>query len=155
MITIYVDDIHKIAIHTFEVTCFMFPMEEWEIDEDVEPPCDTTRAIVEFDGAISGGMVINPSEMLLSSIAENMLGIDKPSIEQKKGALCEITNIICGNAAPLFAKNDKICVIKPPQIIDKNIDTNSYFKNMSYDIVNIYLDEGVAQITIYVGDNND
>lgn len=155
MITTNLEDIQEIAINTFEVTCFMFPMEEWEIDENLEPPCYTTRAIVEFDGAVSGGMVINPSEMLLSSLAENMLGTDDASVEEREGALCEIANIICGNAAPLFAKNDKICVIKPPQIIGKETDTNSYFKDMSCEIINVYLDEGVAQITVYLGDNND
>ena len=55
--------------------------------------------------------------MLLTAIC-NMLGEDDPTNEEKEGALCEIANIVCGNAAPLFAKNDKICVIKPPQIIE-------------------------------------
>ena len=87
MTTTYADDIHEIALKTFEVTCFMFPMEEWEIDDDIEPPCDKTRAIVEFDGAINGVMVINPSEMLISAIAGNMLGIDDPNTEEKEG-LC-------------------------------------------------------------------
>lgn len=151
MTTTYADDIHEIALKTFEVTCFMFPMEEWEIDDDIEPPCDKTRAIVEFDGAINGVMVINPSEMLISAIAGNMLGIDDPNTEEKEGALCEIANIICGNAAPLFAKNDKICVIKPPQIIDEDHNTDIIYKDSNKEVVNVYLDEGVAQLTVYVG----
>ena len=152
MTTTYTDDIQDIALNTFEVTCFMFPMEEWEIDDDIETPCDKTRAIVEFDGAIDGGMVINPSETLLTAIAGNMLGIDDPSTEEKEGALCEIANIICGNAAPLFAKNDKICVIRPPQIIDIDVDTDKLHEGMLKETVKVYLDEGVADITVYVGE---
>ena len=152
MTTTYTDDIHEIAINTFEVTCFMFPMEEWEIDDDIEPPCNKTRAIVEFDGAIDGGMVINPSETLLAAIAGNMLGIDDPNTEEKEGALCEIANIICGNAAPLFAKNDKICVIRPPQIIKIDVDADKLHEGMHKETVNVYLDEGVAEITVYVGE---
>ena len=128
----------------------MFPMEEWEID-DIEPPCDKTRAIVEFDGAINGVMVINPSEMLLTAIAANMLGEDEPTNEEKEGALCEIANIVCGNAAPLFAKNDKICVIKPPQIIGVDHDADSIYKDSHKEVVNVHLDEGLAQLTVYVG----
>lgn len=152
MTNTYTDDIHDIALNTFEVTCFMYPLDEWEIDDDIESPCDKTRAIVEFDGAIDGGMVINPSETLLTAIAGNMLGIEDPSIEEKEGALCEIANIICGNAAPLFAKNNKICVIRPPQIINIDVDTDAIHVGMHKEVVKVFLDEGVAELTVYVGD---
>ena len=55
------------------------------------------------------------------------------------------------NAAPLFAKNDKICVIKPPQIIDIDQNTDIIYKDSHKEVVNVYLDEGVAQLTVYVG----
>ncbi len=152
MINTYTDDIHDIALTTFEVTCFMFPLDEWEIDDDIESPCDKTRAIVEFDGAIEGGMVINPSETLLTAIAANMLGTDDPTVEEKEGALCEIANIVCGNAAPLFAKNDKICVIRPPKIIRNDVDTDELHAGMHKEKVNVFLDEGAAEITVYLGD---
>ena len=29
-----------------------------EIDDDIEPPCDKPNAIVEFDGAINGVMLL-------------------------------------------------------------------------------------------------
>ena len=108
MITTYTENVHDIALNTFEVTCFMFPMDEWEIEEEeLDYPDGSTRSIVGFDGAAKGGMVINPNESLLTAIAANMLGIDVPTEEEKEGALCEIANIICGNTVPLFAKNDK------------------------------------------------
>ncbi len=146
----YTDSIEEIAHKTFEVTCFMFPMEDWEIDDDIEPPCDKTRAFVEFTGAVEGGMVINPSEHLLTAIAANMLGIDEPSTEEKEGALCEIANIISGNAAPLFAKNDKICVIRPPKIIAVDENPDETFNGMHKETVRVYMDEGVAEVTVYV-----
>lgn len=51
---------------------------------------------------------------------------------------------------PLFAKDDKICVIKPPRIaaIDENAD--ALFMGMFNEKVNVLLDEGIVEISIYV-----
>lgn len=128
----------------------MYPLDEWEIeDEDLQEPDGSVRSVVKFDGAAEGAMVINPSADLLEAIAANMLGIDEASEEEKEGALCEIANIICGNTVPLFAKNDHICYIRPPQIAGKNEDTDSTFANMHKEVVKAYLDEGIVEITIY------
>ncbi|MCR9133472.1 MAG: chemotaxis protein CheX [bacterium] len=149
--TTYTENVHDIALNTFEVTCFMFPMDEWEIEEDeLEYPDGSTRAIVGFDGAAKGGMVINPNDVLLTAIAANMLGIDEPSQEEKEGALCEIANIICGNTVPLFAKDDKICVIKPPRIAAVDESADALFRGMFHEKVNVLLDEGIVEISIYV-----
>ncbi len=151
MITTYTDNIHDIALNTFEVTCFMFPMDEWEIEEDeLEYPNGSTRSIVEFEGAAQGAMLINPNDSLLTAIAANMLGIDEPSFEEKEGALCEIANIICGNTVPIFAKDDKICVIKPPRIAEEGEDAASLFPNLHHEKINVLLDEGIVEISIYV-----
>lgn len=131
----------------------MFPLDEWEIEDDeLEHPDGSVRAIVKFDGAADGGMVINPSQSLLTAIAANMLGIDDPSHEEKEGALCEIANIICGNTVPLFAKNDNICVIRPPRIADTDESADDTFIGMHKDVVNVFLDEGVVEISVYLED---
>ena len=151
MTTTYADSINDIALKTFEVTCFMFPMEEWEMeDEDLELPDGSVRSVVLFDGAAKGAMVINPSEPLLDAIAANMLGIDEASDEEKEGALCEIANIVCGNTVPLFAKDQDICYIRPPRIAEIGEDTDKAFEEMNKEVVNVYLDEGVVEITLYV-----
>lgn len=151
MSAVYADKIHDIAVNTFEITCYMFPLEDWELEDTdhLEQPDGSTRSIVTFDGAAEGAMVINPSPELLQAIAVNMLGIDEAGKEQKEGALCEIANIICGNTVPLFAQNKHICYIRPPRIADKNEDTNQTFSGMQKESTRVLLDEGVAEIIIY------
>ena len=150
MTTTYTDSVHDIALNTFEVTCYMFPLDEWEMeDEDIELPDGSVRSVVKFDGAAEGGMVINPSSELLAAIASNMLGEDDANDEEKKGALCEIANIICGNTVPLFANNEHICVIRPPRIAETGENTDETFNGMHREDVKVYLDEGICEITLY------
>jgi CheY-specific phosphatase CheX len=151
MSTTYTDDIHDIAVNTFEITCYMFPLEEWEMEDadELQQPDGSLRSIVKFDGAAEGGMVINPSGDLLNAIAANMLGVDEASDEEKQGALCEIANIICGNTVPLFAKDENICYIRPPRIAEQDEDADALFDSAHKEEIKVYLDEGVADITIY------
>ena len=151
MTTTYTDKIHDIALNTFEVTCYMFPLDEWEMDEEevVHPDKNSTRSIVQFDGAAEGAMVINPNEELLQAIAANMLGVDEANEEEKEGALCEIANIICGNTVPLFSRNEKICYIRPPRIAEESENADELFNHHVKEDVKVFLDEGVVDISIY------
>lgn len=143
--------IQEIALNTFEVTCYMFPLDDWEIEEagEIEKPDGTVRSIVHFDGAAKGGMVITPSGHLLNAIAANMLGIEEATDDEKEGALCEIANIICGNTVPFFAKDDEICYIRPPRMAKREENTDELFNGMKCEKTQIILDEGLADITIY------
>lgn len=143
--------IQEIARNTFEVTCYMFPLDDWEIEEagDIEKPDGTVRSVVHFDGAAKGGMVITPSGHLLNAIAANMLGIEEATVAEKEGALCEIANIICGNTVPVFAKDDEICYIRPPRMAKMDENTDELFNGMKCEKTQIILDEGLADITIY------
>jgi len=151
MNTDYSDKIRNIAINTFEITCYMFPIEEWEVEDytDLDQPDGSVRSIVSFDGAAVGGMVITPSAELLSAMAINMLGVEEADEELKQGALCEIANIICGNTVPLFAKNNNICYIRPPRIAEEHEDTDRTFEGMHKESLSVFLDEGIAEILIY------
>lgn len=146
-----VNKIQDIALNIFEVTCYMFPLEEWEIEdaEDFDQPDGSVRSVVHFEGAAKGGMVISPSGHLLDAIAANMLGIEEATDEEKHGALCEIANIICGNTVPMFAKEENICYIRPPRIAKADENTDEIFKDMKSDKLQVLLDEGIADITIY------
>lgn len=147
----YADLVKEIAFKTFETTCYMFPLGEWELDdsEDMEKPDGSIRAIVEFDGATDGGLVISTTPHLLESIAANMLGIEAPSREVKEGALGEIANIICGNTVPGFAHNNEICYIRPPRIARESENFDEIYKDKASEHVEVILDEGIAHITIY------
>lgn len=147
----YSEKIKDIAENIFEVTCFMFPLEEWELDEaeSTEEPDNKVRAIVEFEGAAEGAMIISPSASLLEALALNMLGIDEAGSEEREGTLCEIANIICGNTVPVFANDDEICVIKPPRIlVDEEVISESYL-SMESASTRVLVDEGIADITMY------
>ena len=146
-----VNRIRDIALNVFEVTCYMFPLEEWEIEdaEDFDQPDGSVRSIVHFEGAAKGGMVISPSNHLLEAIAANMLGVEEATDPEKEGALCEIANIICGNTVPMFAKDENICYIRPPRIAKADEITDEIFKDMKSDKLQVLLDEGIADITIY------
>lgn len=144
------DRLKVIACQTFEITCYMFPLEEWEIEEEtVDLGDNSISAVVHFDGAAEGGMQIRVSPDLFNAIAENMLGMEEGSHELKEGALCEIANIICGNTVPIFAKGDKICYIRTPKIVAGKQAADKEFNAMERETVHVHLDEGVAEITIY------
>lgn len=146
------DQIRDITYETFEITCYMFPLDEWELEDlDIEEADARMKggAMVRFDGASEGGLMIRPNEELLTAIASNMLGEDEASDEQKAGALCEIANIICGNTVPIFAKDDKICYIRPPFTIDAGYDSEKEFEGYKHESLRVFLDEGVAEINIY------
>lgn len=151
MTTTYSDEIYKIALNALEITCYMFPLEDWEIEdpEDISKPSGTMRSVVHFQGAAEGGMVFNPSDDLLEALAANMLGEDSTSKEEKEGALCEIANIICGNTVPLFSKNESICTLKPPRIIAKEEVADQLFDGLEKEEVQVLLDEGTIDITLY------
>ncbi|MDG5766759.1 chemotaxis protein CheX [Balneolales bacterium ANBcel1] len=148
--TTYADDIYKIAIETFELMCYMFPLDESEFPEDAQHNLDRyVTSAARFDGAAEGGLVISACEGLMDALAENMLGTDDATDSQKEGALCEIVNIICGNVAPFFSKDDKICYIRPPEIIPDRENPEQRFEGMNHETVMVHLDEGCAKITVY------
>lgn len=146
----YTDKIREIAANTFEVTCYMFPLEKWEIDDtsEFESP-GNIMAVVRFDGAAEGAMIINPSDTLLQAAAMNMLGIEKPAQALQNEALCEIANIICGNTVPLFASNRKICYIRPPFVATPDDNPEQSLKNLQHEAFDMFLDEGMVRISIY------
>lgn len=143
--------IYDSAIRTFEMMCYMFPLDEDEIA--LESPCsDETclSALVTFDGASDGGMIIRSDSDLIDAIAVNMLGNDDATPDQKKGALCEIANIICGNIIPHFSDGEKISYIRPPAIVESGEDPHERFSGMEkVGPVHIDLDEGRAAIVLY------
>ena len=147
----YKNVIKKIAYDTFQITCYMFPLDEWEIGEisKSKMPDYYTGAVVAFDGAVNGMMIIKPCRRLYEAIAANMLGVEETNDSEKEAALCEIANIVCGNTVPLFARNSKICLIKPPEIHNGNHSIEKKTTGMNKEVFEIFFDEGTAEISIY------
>lgn len=153
MVATYNDKIREIAYNTFEIACYMFPLEECEIDEEEVLSEDSKTTFVTFDGAARGAIRIKVTPDLLDAIAANMLGVDEASDELKEGALNEIANIICGNTVPLFAKKDDVCLIGQPQIVESNKNPGNEYDEMQTESTFLYLDEGIAEITIHYLNN--
>ncbi|SHG15461.1 Chemotaxis phosphatase CheX [Fodinibius roseus] len=148
----YKDKIYDIVVNTFEVTCYMFPLEEWEAADEKERNFfeKGIRSVVGFNGAATGKMIIEPSSgEFLTAMAANMLGIEAPDAEEKSGALCEVANIICGNTVPLFAHDDQICYIEPPSVLQETENMDGDIDAMKKESVHVYLDEGAVRITVY------
>ncbi len=131
--------------------CYMFPLDEDEIagdGHDMDESCMT--ALVTFDGASDGGMVIRSNADLVDAIAVNMLGSDDATTDQKQGALCEIANIVCGNIIPHFSDGEKISYIRPPGIVGAAEDPHARFHGMEkVGPVHVHLDEGHADIVLF------
>ena len=146
----YAADIYEIAVETFELMCYMFPLEDTEIDKIQKPaPGKFVVSVVRFEGPAEGVMAMCASPELMNALAENMLGTDLATQEEKEGALCEIVNIICGNVAPFFSKDDEICVIRPPWIVGPGEKPEEMFRGMNRETVTLHLDEGSAEIIVY------
>lgn len=147
----FIKEIERIALKTFEITTYMFPLDDMEIEEmnTEETLLESISASVSFEGAARGEMIISASPGLYEAIVENMLGVDDTTTEEKDAALCEIANIICGNIVPLFANNGLICKINPPAIVQNGEASKEKFKNFLNEDVTLFLDEGIAKISIF------
>jgi len=133
--------IYESALETFEIACFLFPVQEQDDKSDglSSDKAPHLRSIVGFNGATEGKVVITPSVSLLNAMAANMLGIDLPDQSQKEEALCEVANIISGNIAPLFNSDDEICYIEPPKLIEGTCEPLQTMEEMMKESVRIYL----------------
>ncbi|MEL7833571.1 chemotaxis protein CheX [Fodinibius sp. Rm-B-1B1-1] len=147
----YSSKIYETAVETFEITCFLFPLEKDEVgnEDNSQFASSGIKTIVEFDGAAKGLVVISPSTSLLRAMAGNMLGIEEPDTKQKEEALCEVANIISGNIAPMFSRDNEICYINPPRLIDGKGDQEYAFDGAEKESVRVFLNEGVADIEVY------
>ena len=147
----YSDKIYETAAETFEITCFLFPVDKDEVDGKPEEQTElsTIQTVVEFNGAAKGIIIISPSVSLLSAMAGNMLGIEDPDMKQKEEALCEVANIISGNIAPMFSNDDEICYINPPQLLSNKSNQAGIIEDAEKESARILLNEGTAEIEVY------
>lgn len=141
------------AYTTFEVTCYMFPVAESEL-EDMGIDTNVTdsemvTAVVTFEGAAEGAMFISANEDLYHALAVNMLGENSAESEEKDAALCEIANIVCGNIVPFFAHDAEICKIHPPEISGSGQEKRFQQEGFQDEKLRVFLDEGIADILLF------
>lgn len=115
-----IDDVLKeSAIKTFEDICYMYLEPELK-DSQKNMPRDAVSEVT-FTGIFNGKLVIESRGDLYTAVAANMLSNDHPSAQQKKDALGEIANIICGNIVPSIGRQKGSGYkIQSPRTFDKD-----------------------------------
>lgn len=72
---------------------------------------------IQLVGDVKGEAVFGYSKKLALHLLETMTGMELTEVDELvQSALCELTNISCGNAATALAKSGLQCDIKPPVV---------------------------------------
>ena len=106
------------TIKTFEDICFIYQVPE--LKDDQKNMALEAVAEVNFRGNFTGKLVIETRGGLFSAIAANMLSNDVPEDRQKKDALGEVANIICGNVVPSLGRSEPEYKIEGPRCLNKD-----------------------------------
>lgn len=136
------------SIRTFEDICFMYV--EPELEDSQKDLALEGAAEVKFRGDLTGKLVIESRGDLGTAVAINMLSNEHPSLQQKKDALGEIANIICGNIVPsLGRRKGPGYKIESPQYLDKN-ELLKEEKGEPLAEVRLNFNQGRADIKLFV-----
>lgn len=136
------------AISTFEDICFMYEAPELkDAQKDLQLEA---AAAVEYSGKYTGRLVVETRGGLFSAIAANMLGNENPAPRQKKDALGEIANIICGNVLPSlggrgYATESPVFLSREKLLKDKK-------KDKSLAEITLNFNEGRVDVKLFVDD---
>ena len=144
--------LEEITIKTFEDICFMYLEPELkEKQKDLEPDA---AAEVGFHGSYTGRLVIESRGNLFSASAANILSDDHPSLQQKKDALGEIANIICGNIVPSLGRRKAGGYhIESPRHLSRD-ELLKEEKRKPLAVVTLNFNQGRADIKLFVDDFN-
>lgn len=84
---------------------------------------------IELVGDVKGRAVFGYSKELALNLLQSMTGMELTEMDELvQSALCELTNITCGNAASALVKRGLACDIKPPvvsQEVPKDVHGNA------------------------------
>lgn len=137
------------TIRTFEDTCFMYLVPE--LKDAQKDMALEAAAEVKYKGDYTGKLIIETRGGLFSAIATNMLSNEIPNEQQKKDALGEIANIICGNVVPsLGRKSGAGYKIESPKFLDKDELLKDEEKTKPLAEIVFNFKEGRADIKIFV-----
>ena len=136
------------TIKTFEDICFIYQVPE--LKDDQKNLVLEAAAEVKFRGIFTGKLMIETRGGLFSAIASNMLSNEVPSIQQKKDALGEIANIICGNVVPSLGRSEPEYKIESPICLntDDLLKENKQEKPLAE--VTLNFNQGRADIKLFV-----
>jgi chemotaxis protein CheY-P-specific phosphatase CheC len=111
----------------------------------------SNHAIVSFNGPFSGCLLLSLSSEILPQLSANMLGEQGSSVASlEQDALCEVANVICGNALPAIYGFEPIFHLDAPKSIDESDFENLESAYHQAARVNITFDTGHAEVTLLV-----
>jgi len=136
------------TIKTFEDICFIYQVPE--LKDDQKKLTLEAAAEVKFRGNYTGKLMIETRGGLFSAIAANMLSNEVPSIQQKKDALGEVANIICGNVVPSLGRSEPEYKIESPTCLNTDDVLKEYKKLKPLAEVSLNFNQGRADIKLFV-----
>lgn len=103
----------RVSARVLEELCFHF------VDAEGESEVDVTRvtASVGFRGPWQGRVFVGVEEALLGELAGNLLADDEVGPEDRRHALLELCNVICGNLLPEIDSSQSVFELDAPRIV--------------------------------------
>ena len=142
------NDLKEATINTFEDICFMYAVPELK---DIQKTLTLEAAAeVKYRGDFTGKLIIEARGGLFSAIAANILSTDLPSSQQKRDALGEIANIICGNVVPSLGGVGRGYKIEPPRPLNKDDLLKEEGQGKPLAEVTLNFNQGRADIKFFV-----
>jgi CheY-specific phosphatase CheX len=136
------------TIKTFEDICFIYQVPE--LKDDQKNLVLEAAAEVKFRGIFTGRLMIETRGGLFSAIASNMLSNEVPSIQQKKDALGEVANIICGNVVPSLGRSEPEYKIESPICLNTDDLLKEDKQEKPLAEVTLNFNQGRADIKLFV-----
>jgi chemotaxis protein CheY-P-specific phosphatase CheC len=109
-------------------------------------------AEVKYQNDFNGKLVIEARGGLFSAIAANMLSNDVPNAQQKRDALGEIANIICGNIVPSLGRGRREYKIESPIFLNKDELLKEEKLGKPLAEITLNFNQGRADIKFFVDD---
>ena len=139
------------TIRTFEDLCFMYQEPELK-DAQENLPLEAAAEVKYRSDDFTGKLLIETRGGLFSAIATNILSNDDPSSQQKKDALGEIGNIICGNVVPSLGGGGREYKIEPPRSLNKDDLLKEEWQEEPVAEITLNFNDGRADIKLFVDD---
>jgi len=138
--------LYEAAINTFEDICFMYAVPE--LKDSQNDLALEAAAEVKYQGDYTGRLLIETRGGLFSAIAANMLSSGNPTPRQKKDALGEIANIICGNILPSLGGRGY--ETGTPQFLSKDKLLKEKGQDKPLAEITLNFNEGRADVKLFV-----
>lgn len=111
--------------------------------EDSHQPQGDIYVTIQLVGDFKGEAVFGFSKELALNLLQTMTGMELTELDELvQSALCELTNISCGNTATALVKRGLQCDIKPP-VVSTGLPDNANGSDVHIDTASGWMDIGI------------